>query len=145
MAGYSGSSDYTKTALVVLLLTSVVHLVSFGAPYWTTRHNGNAGLWTGCADGECYERWNLWVARECQPQNVLFPQGSCLTTLDSLSRVSHSSFGTEAESLGLRCTSCQWRQTLPPVVLSQGQRKMLLCRKCPIFGKHSCFHAELEI
>ena len=64
MAGYHGMSDYTKTALVVLLLTSIVHIVSYGAPYWTTRHNGNAGLWTGCTDGICYERWNQWVASE---------------------------------------------------------------------------------
>ena len=78
MAGYHGMSDYTKTALVVLLLTSIVHIVSYGAPYWTTRHNGNAGLWTGCTDGICYERWNQWVASEYvnfSNTKIINPQG----------------------------------------------------------------------
>ena len=64
MAGYHEASDYTKTALIVLLGTSVIHLISYGAPSWTTRHDGNAGLWIGCTEGVCYERWNQWVARK---------------------------------------------------------------------------------
>ena len=65
MAGYYGASEYVKTAFIVLAITGVFHIVSYGAPYWTTRSNahasGHAGLWWGCSDGLCYERFNLWV------------------------------------------------------------------------------------
>ncbi len=28
------------------------------------RTGGHAGLWSGCMEGECYERYNLWVESE---------------------------------------------------------------------------------
>jgi len=77
MAGYSGASDQVKLALVLLITILLVHVVAFGAPYWTTRSQlaemdrqgnvnmkrsgGHAGLWTACTEGECYERFNLWA------------------------------------------------------------------------------------
>ncbi len=64
MAGYHGVSDHTKIALFGLIFTSILHIIAYGAPYWTTRPDGNAGLWTGCTNGECYERWNQWVASQ---------------------------------------------------------------------------------
>merc|ERR1711894_797930 len=61
MAGFYSASEYVKTAFIVLVITGVFHVVAFAAPYWTTRPDGNAGLWWGCSEGRCYERFNLWV------------------------------------------------------------------------------------
>jgi len=77
MPGYYGASDQIKLSLVLLISALLAHVIAFGSPYWTTRariaewdrqgnvrmerSGGNAGLWTACTEGECYERFNLWA------------------------------------------------------------------------------------
>jgi len=71
------SSIHCQIAFVLLIGTTLLLVVSYGAPYWTTRSRsidydkfgnvvilrtgGNAGLWSGCTEGECYERYNIWT------------------------------------------------------------------------------------
>ena len=65
MGTFYEATDAAKTALVILMSTFVVHIVSYGSPYWTTREKGaHAGLWKACTDGVCYERYNQWVIGE---------------------------------------------------------------------------------
>ena len=63
MVGFHAVSDYTKVSFCLVLFTIVVHVVSYGSPYWTTRFDGHAGLWAGCSDGLCYDRAQLWIAQ----------------------------------------------------------------------------------
>lgn len=84
MSGFHSGSDYARGALIMLLINICIHVVAFGSPFWTTRSReeqwevdsdgnpqeililhsgGHAGLWEGCTEGECYERYNLWVPR----------------------------------------------------------------------------------
>ena len=86
MSGFSGASDHVRAAFILLLINFCIHVVSFGSPFWSTRSRleeweldddgnpvevlivrsgGNAGLWEGCTEGECYERYNLWVPGKC--------------------------------------------------------------------------------
>ncbi|ELU13560.1 hypothetical protein CAPTEDRAFT_229239 [Capitella teleta] len=61
MAGLNSASDHAKLALILLGVSGLFFIIAFGAPYWSTRSDGRAGLWEGCVDGVCYERWNQWV------------------------------------------------------------------------------------
>jgi len=60
-AGLSGASKYSRIALFAVIATGVLLIISYACPFWTTTEYGHAGLWISCEQGNCYERWNMWV------------------------------------------------------------------------------------
>lgn len=61
MTGFHNTSDFVKLGFFILTATWCFLFIIFFAPYWTTRPDGYAGLWQGCTNGVCYDRWNQWV------------------------------------------------------------------------------------
>ena len=62
MSGFHSASEHIKTSLILIFCIGAVIAISYGAPYWTTRPDGHAGLWTGCTQKICYDRWELWTS-----------------------------------------------------------------------------------
>lgn len=48
--GASEAVCSTKLALFFVLIGFVIHIIGFGAPYWSDGFFGNAGLWQYCSD-----------------------------------------------------------------------------------------------
>ena len=64
MAGFHAATEYVKLGFLLLLGGGVLLIIAYFSPYWTTREDGHAGLWQGCMEDMCYDRWNKWVERK---------------------------------------------------------------------------------
>ena len=60
-AVYEKTTLNAKISLFLLVVLGVFLIVSYASPYWTTKPDGNAGLWLACNGPDCYERWNQWI------------------------------------------------------------------------------------